>query len=61
MWSRVFLCGAKGIRTPDPHTASVNTGVLAGHTRSIKYRIVQVSASPVCAYVQCVFARSRET
>ena len=22
-WSRVFLCGAKGIRTPDPHTASV--------------------------------------
>ena len=54
--TRVFPGGAKGTRTPDPSTASVIGGVLAGIPVSTVWSIVQVSGPPVCSFVHCVFA-----
>ena len=47
----VFPGGAKGTRTPDPHTASVNQGVPTRIAVSTLCPIMQVSDAPVCIYV----------
>jgi hypothetical protein len=54
-----YQSGAKGTRTPDPHTASVKLDVLCCITTSTTSRSVQLNWG--CAYscVQCVFARDR--
>ena len=55
-----FLCGAKGTRTPDPHTARVKPSVLARVRASTACRNVHVGRPFPYSCVQCVFAGYRE-
>jgi hypothetical protein len=53
--------GARGIRTPDPHTARVIRGLLARIRESTACRIVHVDRPIPYTSVKCVFARGRES
>jgi hypothetical protein len=53
--------GAKGTRTPDPHTASVKPGVLTSPIASSASRSVHVGRLFLYSCVQCVFASDRES
>jgi Phage integrase family len=57
--NRVIPGGAKGTRTPDPHTASVKRSVLARLTASAECRSVLVNQPISYSYVQCVLADRR--
>jgi len=55
------LSGAKGTRTPDPHTASVKRDVLSRIAVSTAARSVHVKGGLPCRSVYCVLAGSRES